>query len=97
MFSNMFKGWFAPVVSNYNEFIRALLEGNVKAMNLYMNDVALCSLPSSFDVEAMSLERTQINVLPWICAGASDRKLRSLAMFCSNRESGFGRYDVMAS
>lgn len=31
MFSNMFKGWFAPVASNYNEFIRALLEGNVKA------------------------------------------------------------------
>ena len=35
MFSNMFKGWFAPVASNYNEFIRALLEGNVKAESVY--------------------------------------------------------------
>ena len=58
MFSNMFKGWFAPVASNYNEFIRALLEGNVKAMNLYMNDVALATF-SSFDVGKYVSERTQ--------------------------------------
>lgn len=58
MFFNMFKGWFAPVASNYNEFIRALLEGNVKAMNLYMNDVALATF-SSFDVGKYVSERTQ--------------------------------------
>ena len=58
MFSNMFKGWFAPVASNYNEFIRALLEGNVKAMNLYMNDVALATF-SSFDVGKYVSERTK--------------------------------------
>ena len=41
MFSNMFKSWFAAASANYNEFIKAMLNGDVKAMNLYMNDIAL--------------------------------------------------------
>ena len=41
MFSNMFKGWFDDSMSNYNEFIEALLKGNLKEMNIYMNDIAL--------------------------------------------------------
>ena len=48
MFSNMFRGWFNASVSNYNGFIRALLRGNVKEMNIYMNEVALSTF-SSFD------------------------------------------------
>lgn len=48
MFSNMFKSWFAAASANYNEFIKALLNGDVKAMNLYMNDIALATF-SNFD------------------------------------------------
>ena len=44
----MFRGWFNASVSNYNGFIRALLRGNVKEMNIYMNEVALSTF-SSFD------------------------------------------------
>lgn len=94
MFSNMFKGWFAPVASNYNEFIRALLEGNVKAMNLYMNDVALATF-SSFDVGKYVSERTQPERFYHGFVLGLLIEIRDRYNVRSNRESGFGRYDVM--
>ena len=48
MFSEMFTGWFQGNHSSYNDFIRALLQGSIKQMNLYMNDVALDTF-STFD------------------------------------------------
>ena len=39
MFRRMVSGWFDPALSDYNDFIRALLIDDVKAMNLYMNKV----------------------------------------------------------
>ncbi len=94
MFSNMFKGWFAPVASNYNEFIRALLKGNVKAMNLYMNDVALATF-SSFDVGKYVSERTQPERFYHGFVLGLLIEIRDRYAVRSNRESGFGRYDVM--
>ena len=94
MFSNMFKGWFAPVASNYNEFIRALLEGNVKAMNLYMNDVALATF-SSFDVGKYVSERTQPERFYHGFVLGLLIEIRDRYDVRSNRESGFGRYDVI--
>ena len=91
---NMFKGWFAPVASNYNEFIRALLEGNVKAMNLYMNDVALATF-SSFDVGKYVSERTQPERFYHGFVLGLLIEIRDRYDVRSNRESGFGRYDVM--
>ena len=44
----MFQGWFSNSESNYNAFIKAILRGNVKEMNTYMNEVALATF-SSFD------------------------------------------------
>ena len=89
MFSNMFKGWFAPVASNYNEFIRALLEGNVKAMNLYMNDVALATF-SSFDVGKYVSERTQPERFYHGFVLGLLIEIRDRYDVRSNRESGFG-------
>ena len=43
MFSAMFRGWFSSSDANYNGFVRALLSGNLKEMNLFMNDVALAT------------------------------------------------------
>jgi hypothetical protein len=48
MFQNMVKSWFAKSSGNYNEFIRALLLGDLDAMNEYMNRVTE-SVFSSFD------------------------------------------------
>ena len=48
MFSAMFRGWFSSSDANYNGFVRALLSGNLKEMNLFMNDVVLATF-SIFD------------------------------------------------
>ena len=52
MFSEMFSGWFQNTRSNYNAFIKAMLCGNIKEMNAYMNEVALSTF-SSFDTELL--------------------------------------------
>ena len=44
----MFQGWFSNSESSYNAFIKAMLRGNVKEMNTYMNEVALATF-NSFD------------------------------------------------
>lgn len=41
MFGGMIHGWFAGHLSDYNDFIKALLMDDVRAMNIYMNKVAL--------------------------------------------------------
>ena len=48
MFTGMFKSWFSASDCNYNAFVQALLQGNLKEMNVYMNDVAQVTF-SSFD------------------------------------------------
>ena len=94
MFSNMFKGWFDISVSNYNGFVKAMLQGDVEAMNFYMNDVALATF-SSFDTGKQPSGRTQPErfyhgfVLGLMVDQAENYELHS------NRESGFGRYDVL--
>ena len=44
MFSGMFRGWFKASHANYNGFVKALLQGSLKEMNIYMNDVALATV-----------------------------------------------------
>ena len=48
MFRNMVSNWFAQASSSYNDFIKSLLQGDLKAMNVYMNRVALTTF-SCFD------------------------------------------------
>lgn len=48
MFVNMIHGWFSRNNSNYNDFIKALLAGDMDAMNEYMNQVTLSTF-SYFD------------------------------------------------
>jgi len=94
MFSVMVKGWFRRSKSEYNGFIKALLSDDLKAMNYYMNKVALATF-SSFDVgkkpsgEAEP-ERFYHGFVLGLLVELADRYTVT-----SNRESGFGRYDVM--
>ena len=94
MFSNMFRGWFRNSSSSYNGFVRALLCGNIKEMNLYMNDVALATF-SSFDTGAHPSEKTQPERFYHGFVLGLLVELRDRYMVHSNRESGYGRYDVM--
>ena len=94
MFSNMFKGWFNNDSSNYGEFVQALLKGRLREMNIYMNDVAMSTF-SYFDVGTQPSERTQPERFFHGFVLGLLAELRDIYEIKSNRESGYGRYDVM--
>lgn len=93
MFGEMVRGWFAQQKSDYNRFIKAFLAGDVEAMNVYMNRVALQTF-SYFDTGSGPLgpepERFYHGFVLGLIVELQDRYV-----ITSNRESGFGRYDVM--
>ncbi len=94
MFENMIRGWFSEQDENYNDFIKALLSDDLKAMNHYMNKVALATF-STFDTgtkpsEAAEPERFYHGFVLGLLVELADRYTVT-----SNRESGFGRYDVL--
>lgn len=55
MFRDMIRGWFTDYDSGYNEFVRALLADNLRAMNVYMNRVAVNTF--SFGIPAEQIRR----------------------------------------
>ena len=94
MFQNMIEGWFKNYVPAYNDFIKALLLNDIKAMNYYMNKIALATF-SCFDTgnhpsEASEPERFYHGFVLGLMTELSDSY-----SILSNRESGFGRYDVV--
>lgn len=93
MFNNMIRSWFRPVGADYNDFVKALLLGDVDAMNVYMNRVALSTF-SYFDTGKSLFgaepERFYHGFVLGMMVDLQDRYI-----ITSNRESGFGRYDVM--
>ena len=78
---------------DYNDFVKALLSGDIEAMNEYMNCVAE-QIFSSFDVgkkpSRSQPERFYHGFVLGLVVDLADRYV-----ITSNRESGFGRYDVM--
>ncbi len=94
MFRNMIRSWFGSAAFDYNCFSKALLMGDVKTMNEYMNRVALETF-SYFD----SGKRPSGSVEPerfyhgFVLGMIVD--LAGRYAVTPNRESGFGRYDVM--
>ncbi len=92
MFENMIRDWFSES-DNYNDFIKALLLGDVDAMNTYMNRVT-AEIFSYFDtgrkLSEAEPERFYHGFVLGLMVELGDRYI-----ITSNRESGFGRYDVM--
>ncbi len=94
MFRNMVHGWFAATASNYNAFIKALLQDDLKAMNAYMNRVALSTF-SFFDTgNKPSAESEPERFYHGFVLGLMV-ELENQYAITSNRESGFGRYDIL--
>ena len=93
MFEGMVRGWFKNVKGDYNDFVQALLTGDIKAMNVYMNRVALNTF-SYFDtgkgLSGAEPERFYHGFVLGLLVDLQDRYV-----ITSNRESGFGRYDVV--
>ncbi|MCI7131202.1 MAG: ATP-binding protein [Lachnospiraceae bacterium] len=94
MFRGLVRDWFKRTQKDYNGFVKALLAGNRKEMNIYMNHVAL-NIFSYFDAGTKPSERQEPEnfyhgfVLGLIVDLAGEYSVTS------NRESGLGRYDVM--
>jgi len=94
MFRNMIEDWFKNYSPAYNDFVKALLQGEIDEMNYYMNKVALATF-SNFDTgskpsESTEPERFYHGFVLGLIVDLADRYA-----ITSNRESGFGRYDVM--
>ena len=93
MFEKMINGWFSDSLTAYNDFIKAMLSDDVEAMNDFMNDVALESF-SYFDTgknpSKADPERFYHGFVLGLMVDLSKRYI-----ITSNRESGFGRYDVV--
>ena len=94
MFEDMIRDWFSEEDVPYNEFIKAMLSGDVKAMNRYMNTVSLATF-SYFDTAKNSFaENAPERFYHGFVLGLVV-ELMGRYKVNSNRESGYGRYDVM--
>lgn len=94
MFHRMIDGWFKKYTPNYNAFVQALLADDLRAMNHYINKIALETF-SFFDTGknpsvATEPERFYHGFVLGLMVDLQDRY-----HITSNRESGFGRYDIM--
>lgn len=93
MFHSMVSGWFVQAEDDYNDFIKALLRCDVREMNLYMNQVAL-TVFSYFDTgNSPSVTQPERFYHGFVLGLLVE--LNGRYVLTSNRESGFGRYDVM--
>lgn len=94
MFEDMVSGWFDNGnAADYNDFVKALLLGDVRAMNRYMNRIALNTF-SYFDTGSRPSGSEPERFYHGFVLGLLV-ELEGRYNLISNRESGFGRYDVL--
>ncbi len=94
MFRNMVSDWFAEAEDDYSDFIKALLQGDVDGMNVYMNQIALATF-SMFDTgRKPSKDAHPERFYHGFVLGLMV-ELRGRYAITSNQESGYGRYDVV--
>ena len=95
MFRRMIKGWFrGSAQTASDEFIKALMDDNVQMMNLFMNKVALHTF-SYFDSGNKPSGETEPERFYHGFVLGMMVNLADVYHIRSNRESGYGRYDVM--
>ncbi len=93
MFDGMVRSWFKKTNADYNDFIKAMLMGDRKAMNVYMNRVAF-TIFSYFDTGKRPSGQEPERFYHGFVLGLMVDLQREYIV-TSNRESGFGRYDVV--
>ena len=94
MFGNMVRGWFLDYAEDdYTDFIQALLNDDRKQMNIYMNRVLLATI-SYFDSGSHPSRQEPERFYHGLVLGLLV-ELYGRYVVTSNRESGYGRYDVM--
>lgn len=93
MFENMIHDWFAGATEDYNDFVTGLIQGDVAAMNSYMNQITK-TMFSYFDTGRKGSEAEPERFYHGFVLGLMV-ELEGRYSITSNRESGFGRYDVV--
>ena len=94
MFEEMVSGWFGGQRESYNRFITAMLAGDVDEMNEYMNEIS-CEIFSYFDTGKRVSGKAQPERFYHGFVLGLLVDLKGRYQVTSNRESGFGRYDIM--
>ena len=94
MFRTMVSDWFGQIESDYNDFIKALLIDDVDAMNDYMNQVSLAMFSYFDGGKHPSKKEDPERFYHGFVLGLMI-ELQGRYNITSNRESGFGRYDIM--
>ena len=93
-FRKMIRRWFKNPAVRYNDFIKALIAGDVDYMNQYMNQITE-KIFSFFDTGKHPSEATEPERFyhGFVLGLIADSRINYV--ITSNRESGFGRYDVI--
>ncbi len=93
LFHSLVRGWFEGVEAEYSGFLKALLLSDVEYMNEYMNRISM-EIFSYFDTGKKAYgsdpERFYHGFVLGLLVELKDRYV-----ITSNRESGFGRYDII--
>ena len=94
MFHKIIKGWFSQKDTGYNDFVKSLVDGDIGYMNQFMNEVSE-RMFSTFDTGNKPSGRTHPERFYHGFVLGLIVDLSGQYHITSNRESGFGRYDVM--
>lgn len=93
MFINMVQDWFVNIEVVYGDFLTSLLDGDIDAMNEYMNKISrkiFSYFDTGKDAEDSEPERFYHGFILGLLTSLDEEYILR-----SNRESGLGRYDVM--
>lgn len=74
MFERMIEDWFAEYIPAYNDFVKALLVGDLDAMNAYMNRVALEAFSYEFKVFSSRREKTLEDTVQQVLAQIGEKR-----------------------
>ena len=92
MFFEMFAGWFQNKDASYSHFMQALVQDDLEAMNYFMNRMTNATF-SYFDVGGDGYQQPEKFYHGFVLDLMAEQTENYVIK--SNRESGFGRYDIM--
>ena len=93
MFGTMIERWFGGADVPYNEFISAMISGDLESLNEYMNRVTR-GVISYFDTGKTPSDEEPERFYHGLVLGLMVDQVDNYILN-SNRESGYGRYDIM--
>ena len=93
MFGAMIEQWFGGDNVPYNEFVEAMLSADLESMNEYMSQVTT-NIISYFDTGNSPSDEEPERFYHGFVLGLMVDQIDNY-IITSNRESGFGRYDIM--